>query len=116
MSLRGCSWSSETSLLDRRGCLSRFMCVLLASNLGVRHCPACRDDRQGRVGETGAMQIDDESDPRHWLGDTPMLNLGDDKLRLRVQTVIQFSRSDVEKLRSICRYVASIPFDVKPLQ
>jgi len=62
------------------------------------------------------MQIDNEADPRRWLGDTPMLNLGDDKLRLRVQTVIQFSRTDVEKLRSICRYVASIPFDVKPLQ
>lgn len=54
----------------------------------------------------------DEDDPRRWLGDTPMLNLRDDKLRLRVQTVLQFSRTDAEKLRSICNYVASIPFHV----
>ena len=53
-----------------------------------------------------------EDDPRRWLGDTPMLNLRDDKLRLRVQTVVQFSRTDAEKLKSICNYVASIPFHV----
>ena len=41
-----------------------------------------------------------------------MLNLQDDKRRLRVQTVLQFSRTDAEKLRSICAYVASIPFHV----
>jgi hypothetical protein len=54
----------------------------------------------------------DEADPNQWLGDTPMLNLRDDKLRLRVQTVLQFSRTDADKLRSICKYVASIPFNV----
>lgn len=54
----------------------------------------------------------DENDPSRWLGDTPMLNLQDDKLRLRVQTVVQFSRTDAEKLKSICGYVASIPFHV----
>ncbi|MES3003924.1 MAG: transglutaminase domain-containing protein [Pseudomonadota bacterium] len=54
----------------------------------------------------------DESDPGAWLGDTPMLNLRDDKLRLRVKTVTQFSRSEAERLRSICEYVASIPFNV----
>ena len=57
----------------------------------------------------------DQDDPRRWLGDTPMLNLQDDKLRLRVQTITQFSRNDAERLRSISRYVASIPFDVPPL-
>ena len=41
-----------------------------------------------------------------------MLNLRDDKLRLRVTTVTQFSRTDADKLRSICNYVASIPFNV----
>jgi hypothetical protein len=54
----------------------------------------------------------DEADPNQWLGDTPMLNLRDDKLRLRVQTVLQFSRTEPDKLRSICKYVASIPFNV----
>jgi hypothetical protein len=54
----------------------------------------------------------EKSDPSLWLGDTPMLNLGDDKLRLRVQTVTQFSVTDADKLKSICAYVASIPFDV----
>lgn len=54
----------------------------------------------------------EQSDPSRWLGDTPMLNLRDDKLRLRVTTVTQFSRTDAEKLRCICEYVASIPFNV----
>ena len=57
---------------------------------------------------------DDDSNPRRWLGDTPMLNLSDDKLRLRVQTVTQFSRDDAERRRAICNYVASIPFNVPP--
>lgn len=56
-----------------------------------------------------------DADPRRWLGDTPMLGIGDDKLRLRVKTVTQFSRNDTERLLSICRYVASIPFNVRPL-
>lgn len=59
------------------------------------------------------MRTEDE-DPRRWLGDTPMLSMSDDKLRLRVQTILQFSRNDAEKLRSICSYVGSIPFDVPP--
>lgn len=59
-----------------------------------------------------SQQQPDEDDPKRWLGDTPMLNLRDDKLRLRVQTVLQFSRTDAEKLKSICNYVASIPFHV----
>ena len=56
--------------------------------------------------------VRDPDDPRQWLGNAPLLNLGDDKLRLRVHTVLQFARSDAEKLRSICLYVASVPFDV----
>src|SRR3954469_5090534 len=60
----------------------------------------------------GTRRTRDEADPNQWLGDTPMLNLRDDKLRLRVQTVLQFSRTDADKLRSICKYVASIPFNV----
>jgi hypothetical protein len=56
------------------------------------------------------------SDTRRWLGDTPVLNLRDDKLRLRVQTVTQFSRTETEKVRAICHYVASIPFDVPPFR
>ncbi|MBX3657829.1 MAG: transglutaminase domain-containing protein [Ramlibacter sp.] len=53
-----------------------------------------------------------EADPIHWLGNTAMLNLGDDKLRLRVKTVIQFSRTDPERLQCVARYVAAIPFNV----
>lgn len=60
------------------------------------------------------MAADDLDDPQRWRGDTPMLNLRDDKLRLRVKTVTQFSRNDAERLRSICHYVAAIPFDVPP--
>lgn len=57
----------------------------------------------------------DPNDPQLWLGDAPMLDLGDDKLRLRVQAALQLARSDAEKLRSICAYVAAIPFDVPAL-
>lgn len=53
-----------------------------------------------------------ENDPVHWLGNTPMLNLTDDKLRLRVKTVIQFSATDAQRLQSIAHYVAAIPFNV----
>ncbi|MFO1243984.1 MAG: transglutaminase-like domain-containing protein [Ramlibacter sp.] len=54
----------------------------------------------------------DEDDPRRWRGDTPMLNITDDRLRLRVKTVLQFSRTEPERLRAICNYVAAIPFNV----
>lgn len=54
----------------------------------------------------------DESDPRRWRGDTPMLNLTDDRLRLRVKTVLQFSRNEREQLLAICNYVSAIPFNV----
>jgi hypothetical protein len=53
-----------------------------------------------------------ENDPVHWLGNTPMLNLDDDKLRLRVKTVLQFSSTDTQRLQSIAHYVAAIPFNV----
>lgn len=41
-----------------------------------------------------------------------MLNITDDRLRLRVKTVLQFSRTEPERLRAICNYVAAIPFNV----
>ena len=53
-----------------------------------------------------------DADPVHWLGNTPMLNLEDEKLRLRVKTVLQFSLTDAQRLTSISQYVASIPFNV----
>ncbi len=54
----------------------------------------------------------DENDPVHWLGNTPMLNLDDDKLRLRVKSVIQLSATHEARMQSIARYVAAIPFNV----
>ncbi len=41
-----------------------------------------------------------------------MLNITDDRLRLRVMTVLQFSSSEPERLRAICNYVAAIAFNV----
>lgn len=61
------------------------------------------------------VMTEDSSSPQDWLGSTPMLNLEDDKLRLRVQTVLQFSRTDAEKLRAIAFYVSSIPFNIPAL-
>jgi hypothetical protein len=54
----------------------------------------------------------DENDPVHWLGNTPMLNLEDDKLRLRVKSVIQLSATHEARMQSIARYVAAIPFNI----
>ena len=54
----------------------------------------------------------DPDDPMMWLGNTPMLNLEDDKLRLRVKTVLQFSHIDAERRMRIAEYVSSIPFNV----
>jgi hypothetical protein len=71
------------------------------------------DDSMPLVRETAPMQ-GEADDPALWLGDTPMLNLANDRLRLRVQTVTQFSPSPREKLLSIYRYVAAVPFDVAP--
>lgn len=54
----------------------------------------------------------DPDDPQLWLGDAPMLDTAADKLRLRVKTIMQFARTDADKLRAIYRYVSAIPFDV----
>ena len=48
----------------------------------------------------------DPDDPRLWLGDSPMLDLGHDKLRLRVQTVLQFMHFLVPMMYPFARVYA----------
>lgn len=49
-------------------------------------------------------------DPRHWLGSTPILDLSDDRLRLRAQSLTQLAKSDRERAISIYGYVKAMPF------
>lgn len=51
-----------------------------------------------------------DSDPACWLGPTPMLNTGDTRLRLRVQSVVQLHASVSDQVRAIHTFVRAIPF------
>lgn len=52
--------------------------------------------------------------PRHWLESTPLLDLDDPKLRLRVQSLTQLCTSERDKALAIYRFVKRMPV-VKPL-
>jgi hypothetical protein len=49
-------------------------------------------------------------DPSVWLGSTPLLDLDDPKLRLRVQALTQLARSEREKVLAVYGWVKRIPF------
>jgi hypothetical protein len=53
--------------------------------------------------------------PRHWLGSTPLLDLDDPKLRLRVRSLTQLCKSDREKAVSVYRFVKRLPV-AKPMR
>jgi hypothetical protein len=47
--------------------------------------------------------------PRHWLKSTPLLDLDDPKLRLRVQSLTQLCTSERDKALAIYRFVKRMP-------
>lgn len=47
--------------------------------------------------------------PRHWLKSTPLLDLGDPKLRLRVQSLTQLCTSERDKALAIYCFVKRMP-------
>jgi hypothetical protein len=47
--------------------------------------------------------------PRLWLGSTPLLDLDDPKLRLRVHSLTQLCKNDREKAVSLYRFVKRLP-------
>jgi hypothetical protein len=53
--------------------------------------------------------------PRHWLVSTPLLDLDDPKLRLRVRSLTQLCSSQRDKALAIYRYVKRMPV-VKPFR
>jgi hypothetical protein len=65
---------------------------------------------QPSVGAQGG----EADDPRRWLGSTPLLDLDDPKLRLRVQSLTQLCTSERDKALAIYRFVKRMPV-VKPM-
>ena len=53
---------------------------------------------------------DDEVDePERWLGSSPLLDLEDPKLRLRVRSLVQLCKTDREKAIAVYGYVKRLP-------
>ena len=49
-------------------------------------------------------------EPRHWLGPTRLMDLGDPRLRMRSAALVQLCRSEREKAIAIYAYVKRLPF------
>ena len=53
---------------------------------------------------------DEEIDePQRWLGSSPLLDLGDPKLRLKVRSLVQLCQTDREKALAVYGYVKRLP-------
>ena len=53
---------------------------------------------------------DEEIDePQRWLGSSPLLDLGDPKLRLKVRSLVQLCKSEREKALALYGYVKRLP-------
>jgi len=48
-------------------------------------------------------------EPRRWLGSSPLLDLEDPKLRLRVRSLVQLCKGDREKALAVYGYVKRLP-------
>src|SRR4051812_26038132 len=54
--------------------------------------------------------VPDPDHPRHWLGSTPLLDLEDPKLRMRVHALTQLCKNEREKVLTLYAFVKRIPF------
>lgn len=62
------------------------------------------------MGTPGAPQpAADPEDPRHWLGRTPLIDLEDPKLRLRVRSLTQLGKTDRERALAVYAFVKRMP-------
>lgn len=52
----------------------------------------------------------DPDDPRRWLGPTPLIDLEDPKLRLRVRSLTQLAKTDRERAMAVYAFVKRLPF------
>jgi len=48
--------------------------------------------------------------PHDWLGNTPLLDLDDPKLRLKARSLVQLCRTDRDKALAIYRFVKQLPY------
>jgi hypothetical protein len=48
-------------------------------------------------------------EPQRWLGSSPLLDLGDPKLRLKVHSLVQLCKTDREKALAVYGYVKRMP-------
>ena len=53
--------------------------------------------------------------PNEWLGSTPLLDLNDPKLRIRVLRITQLARSPTQKAVLIHNFIKSLPFGCVPV-
>jgi transglutaminase-like putative cysteine protease len=56
-----------------------------------------------------------EDDPARWLASSPLLDLEDPKLRLKVRSLTQLAKSEREKVLAVYGHVKRIPF-AKPMK
>ena len=54
-------------------------------------------------------------DPKKWLGSTPLLDLEDPKLRIRVLRITQLAHSPTQKAVLIHNFIKSLPFGCVPV-
>ena len=57
---------------------------------------------------SGLLRADLE--PSQWLGTTPILDLSDDRLRLRAKSLTQLAKSDRERAIGIYGFVKAMPY------
>ena len=57
---------------------------------------------------SGLLQAD--LNPSHWLGSTPLLDLSDDRLRLKAKSLTQLAKSERDKALAIYAYVKAMPY------
>ncbi len=60
-------------------------------------------------GEAHAVQ-DADNTHRRWLAKTKLLNLGDDRLRLKAKALVQLATSDRERLLVVYEFVKAMPY------
>ena len=51
-----------------------------------------------------------ELDPMHWLGTTPLLDLADDRLRMRAKALTQLAKTDRERALAVYAFVKAIRY------
>ncbi|MDB5874980.1 MAG: hypothetical protein JWQ07_4422 [Ramlibacter sp.] len=72
--------------------------------------------KSGPVAEAALpVPVSDGDDPQLWLGSSPLLDLEDTKLRLRVQSLTQLCKTEREKALALYSFVKRMPFS-KPFK